>query len=270
MDLKLYPHNQKAYEKAAVIHPTGTGKSFIAFAVIANHMDKSILWLSPSEYIYQTQLESLKKVTECAENPFHNVTFHTYAWLLANQEKTASLHTDYIILDEFHRCGAAKWEHSIRALIKNNRKAKILGLSATSIRYLDNQRDMASEIFNGYIASEITLGEAVSNKLLPSPTYIISVFSYEEKIENYQEQISTIRNHTVRKYNQALLDKLKRNLSNASGIEHITHKYFTKPAKILVFCSSKKHIEEMISVIPGWFKKIDESPHVCRKRVNAP
>ena len=121
---------------------------------------------------------------------------------------------------------------------------------------------MASEIFNGYIASEITLGEAVSNKLLPSPTYIISVFSYEEKIENYQEQISTIRNHTVRKYNQALLDKLKRNLSNASGIEHIIHKYFTKPAKILVFCSSKKHVEEMISVIPGWFKKIDESPHV--------
>lgn len=41
MSIQLYNHNQKAYEsavamlseigKAAVIHPTGTGKSFIGF-----------------------------------------------------------------------------------------------------------------------------------------------------------------------------------------------------------------------------------------------
>ena len=72
MDLKLFEHNRKAYEaainlidetgKAAVIHPTGTGKSFIAFQLAAEHPEKKILWLSPSEYIYQTQLENLKKV----------------------------------------------------------------------------------------------------------------------------------------------------------------------------------------------------------------
>ena len=45
--IQLYEHNQTAYEsvlallpqsgKAAVIHPTGTGKSFIAFKLVEDH-----------------------------------------------------------------------------------------------------------------------------------------------------------------------------------------------------------------------------------------
>ena len=67
--IKLYSHNQKAYEqavtmlndtkKAAIVHPTGTGKSFIAFKLCEDHPDKTICWLSPSEYIFSTQLENL-------------------------------------------------------------------------------------------------------------------------------------------------------------------------------------------------------------------
>ncbi len=55
----LFEHNQRAYEaavemmeatgRAAVIHPTGTGKSFIAFKLCADHEKESICWLSPSE-----------------------------------------------------------------------------------------------------------------------------------------------------------------------------------------------------------------------------
>ena len=61
----LFEHNLKAYEaasllmqetgRAAVIHPTGTGKSFIAFKLCADNKNKKICWLSPSEYIYRTQ-----------------------------------------------------------------------------------------------------------------------------------------------------------------------------------------------------------------------
>ncbi|MCD7883378.1 MAG: DEAD/DEAH box helicase family protein, partial [Lachnospiraceae bacterium] len=72
LEITLFEHNQSAYDaaldmmrqtgKAAVIHPTGTGKSFIAFRLCADHPDKRILWLSPSEYIFKTQLENLKAV----------------------------------------------------------------------------------------------------------------------------------------------------------------------------------------------------------------
>ncbi len=59
--MELFSHNQQAYEaavqlmgktgKAAVIHPTGTGKSFIAFKLAEQHRNQKILWLAPSEYI---------------------------------------------------------------------------------------------------------------------------------------------------------------------------------------------------------------------------
>lgn len=71
MSISLFEHNQAAYEavvdmlaekrKAAVVHPTGTGKSYIAFKLCEQFPDKRICWLSPSEYIYKTQLE--KKIS---------------------------------------------------------------------------------------------------------------------------------------------------------------------------------------------------------------
>ncbi|MCC8101387.1 MAG: hypothetical protein LIP11_03725, partial [Clostridiales bacterium] len=73
VDVKVYEHNRAAYEaavdmmeqtgKAAIVHPTGTGKSFIGFRLCADHPGLKILWLSPSEYIFKTQLENLKAAT---------------------------------------------------------------------------------------------------------------------------------------------------------------------------------------------------------------
>lgn len=57
MAVQLFEHNAKAYQaavkmmqqygKAAIVHPTGTGKSYIAFKLIEDHPDAVILWLSP-------------------------------------------------------------------------------------------------------------------------------------------------------------------------------------------------------------------------------
>ena len=59
--LRLFEHNEKAYHaavrmmeqygKAAIVHPTGTGKSYIAFKLIEDNPEKVVIWLSPSEYI---------------------------------------------------------------------------------------------------------------------------------------------------------------------------------------------------------------------------
>ncbi len=64
----LFKHNQIAYEsvlqmfeyedKVAVVHPTGTGKSFIGFQLCVDHPLTKICWLSPSEYIFNTQIEN--------------------------------------------------------------------------------------------------------------------------------------------------------------------------------------------------------------------
>ena len=189
--IDLFEHNRTAYDsavsllsetgKAAVIHPTGTGKSFIGFKLSEDHPDKVICWLSPSEYIFRTQLENLAKVSDGWQP--ENVTFLTYAKLMGmTDEEIAELQPDYIVLDEFHRCGAEMWGQEVQKLLSTYAATPVLGLSATAIRYLDNQRDMADELFDGNVASEITLGEAIVRGIFAACKYMLSVFSYQKDL----------------------------------------------------------------------------------------
>ena len=179
--IKLFEHNETAYTsaikmlnktgKAAIIHPTGTGKSFIAFKLCEDNINKRICWLSPSEYIFKTQCENLAAVGSAVPD---NIAFFTYAKLmLMTDSELKEIRPDYIILDEFHRCGAEMWGKGVENLLNKCPDIPVLGLSATAIRYLDNRRDMSSELFDGNIASEMTLGRAIVRGILNSPKYKI-------------------------------------------------------------------------------------------------
>lgn len=268
--IKLYPHNLMAYEKAvkmlkeegkaAIIHPTGTGKSFIAFALACDNQDKSFLWLSPSEYIYRLQCKNL---WQNQHMKLTNIDFHTYSWLIRNDDIIDELKADYIILDEFHRTGAHEWEKRVRKLIKILPHAKILGLSATKVRYLDNKRDMADEIFEGCIASEINICEAMAAGILPKPKYVIASYSYEQKLLEYESRASGLSNRKQKENTQKLIRKLRAKLQNASGMDRIFEKHLTKrDAKLILFCSNAEHMMEIIAQVPDWFGKMDIRPHV--------
>lgn len=149
--IKLFEHNETAYisaiqmltetGKAAVIHPTGTGKSFIAFKLCYDNADKKICWLSPGEYIFKTQCENLAAAGSAVPR---NIAFFTYAKLmLMTDAELEEIKPDYIILDKFHRCGAEMWGQGVKRLLNLYSDTPILGLTATNIRYLDNRRDMA-------------------------------------------------------------------------------------------------------------------------------
>ena len=70
-----------------------------------------------------------------------------------SEEELTAIQPDFIILDEFHRCGAEMWGAGVQTLLSSHPHVPVLGLSATAIRYLDNQRDMADELFDGNVAS---------------------------------------------------------------------------------------------------------------------
>lgn len=55
--------------------------------------------------------------------------------------------------------------------------------------YLDNQRDMADALFDGCIASEMTLGGAIGRGILSAPKYVMSPDSCREELERYQRRI---------------------------------------------------------------------------------
>lgn len=63
-----------------------------------------------------------------------NITFLTYAKLmLLTAIERAALHPEIIILDEFHRCGAAGMGKGVHALLEDFPDALLLGLTATPI-----------------------------------------------------------------------------------------------------------------------------------------
>lgn len=262
--LRLFEHNEKAYHaavrmmeqygKAAIVHPTGTGKSFIAFKLIEDNPEKVVIWLSPSEYIFKTQLESLKR--NDPEFPLENVHFYTYAKLMCCTQ--AQLGEIVIILDEFHRAGAECWGESTVAPLKLCPDAKLLGLTATNIRYLDNNRDMAEELFDNRVASEMTLGEAVVRGILPAPKYVTMVYQYQKALAKYQARVDNLRTPGIQDVNQKYLDALRRALEQADGLDKVfAHHITNKSGKYIVFCANKEHMDEMVSHVPEWFAGVN-------------
>ena len=268
--LRLFEHNEKAYRaavrmmeqygKAAIVHPTGTGKSYIAFKLIEDNPEKVVIWLSPSEYIFKTQLESLKR--NDPDFPLANVHFYTYAKLMcctqAQLDEIAAQEPAYIILDEFHRAGAECWGESTVALLKLCPDAKLLGLTATNIRYLDNNRDMAEELFDSRVASNMTLGEAVVRGILPAPKYVTTVYQYQKALAKYQARVDNLRTPGIQDVNQKYLDALRRALEQADGLDKVfAHHITNKSGKYIVFCANKDHMDEMVSHVPEWFAGVN-------------
>ena len=283
MVLHLFEHNARAYQaaaamleqygKAAVVHPTGTGKSYIAFKLIEDHPDAAFLWLSPSEYIFRTQLENLQK--QAPDFPLGSVRFTTYARLLFCTEEQlaeiAALHPAYIIMDEFHRAGAEHWGERVQKLLALCPDAKLLGLTATNVRYLDNNRDMAEELFDGRIASEMTLGEAIVRGILPAPKYVTTVFRYQNELAKYQARVDSLRSPGVQDVNQKYLDALRRALEQADGLDKVFAQHITQTCgKYIVFCSGKEHMDEMVSHVPEWFAGVNRNVKVYKTYASDP
>ncbi|MBS5592673.1 MAG: Helicase associated domain protein [Catenibacterium sp.] len=269
--IKLYSHNQKAYnlavtmlkdtKKAAIVHPTGTGKSFIAFKLCEDHPDKIICWLSPSEYIFSTQLENLYQATN-GYKP-NNIVFFTYAKLMGmSKEEIQAIHPDYIVLDEYHRAGATYWQKGVEQLLFTYSDVPVLGLSATNIRYLDSQRDMAQELFDGNIASQMSLGEAIVRGILNPPKYVLSMYYYQNTLEKYERRVKKTKSKVARDNAEKCLDELRRTLEKAEGLDVIFKKHMTDShGKYIVFCSNKEHMDQMMKH-KEWFSKVDKEPHM--------
>lgn len=265
--LRLFEHNEKAYRaavrmmeqygKAAIVHPTGTGKSYIAFKLIEDNPEKVVIWLSPSKYIFKTQLESLKR--NDPDFPLANIHFYTYAKRMcctqAQLDEIAAQKPAYIIFDESHRAGAECWGESTVALLKLCPDAKFLGLTATNIRYLDNNRDMAEELFDSRVASNMTLGEAVVMGILSAPKYVTTVYQYQKALAKYQARVDNLRTPGIQDVNQKYLDALRRALEQADGLDKVFADFKTDTGDRLklLFCidmlNEGVHVEGISGVI---------------------
>ena len=265
MSIVLYKHNAYAYNqveerlktsnRTCVIHPTGSGKSFIAIKWLYENRDKKCLFLTSQKPIID---QIIRYIENCGMTlvDFPNLSFELYSNV---SEDYANNHkADCIVLDEFHRCGAPEWGKNLNSLLDNNKNAKVLGVSATPIRYLYDNRNMAEELFDNNIASEISLVEAVSKGILPLPTYINAIYSFEQNIQEIQNKINKLAYEKDRLLLEEQLNKAKRILEKSEGLREVFSKHITKQnGKFIVFCKDLEHMNRMIAESREWFKDVN-------------
>ena len=251
--LDMLPHNYEAYQKvmahydsgrnkAAVVHATGTGKSYI-IAAVAHHF-KNVLIIAPNTFV----LNETRKVCK------GNVTFRTYISIMLDFSPRNDY--DLIVLDEFHRAGAEKWGLGVQNIIMMNTGAKLLGTSATAIRYLDKERNMADEVFDGEVVSSIPLKEALDRKLLPMPIYISALYSIDMDANKRIKKLSKAKYQNIPKYNEYLrkLQGIAHNWDSAHGVPTIMRKYLSKDTKrMIVFCADVSRAEKSRIMLGSWF-----------------
>lgn len=273
--IELYPHNQAALNhleealkytrRAAVIQPTGTGKSFVALAFIERRPNNSFLYLAPSTHIFN----QLKHHAGHTDVLLHT-TMMTYQKLcLLHEDELGKLELDYIILDEFHRCGADDWGSAVDHLLALYVECFLIGFTATPVRYLDKAgtRDMSEELFHGSIASYYTLQDAINDKVLPVPHYVLGDILMNERVSSLETALTQVASYgRARTAGYSLLESLKRNMAEAQGIDEIFKCHMpNRFAKLIVFCRNLEHIAQCREDMHRWLgpgKKIRE--YVCR------
>ena len=216
MAIKLYPHNEKTYKKmttmfkkdnrVGVVQPTGTGKSYLILKWIEDHPKEKFVVLSPSEDIFAQMkgyaMEAGEEALLDAVEPL------TYQMLIRmTDEKIRNTYAQKIVVDEFHRTGAKLWGPVLLKLLEANPNAKVLGTSATPVRYLDGGRDMASELFDRNLAVERTLGEAVLLGILAMPKIVEILYDIDDKISVIETAIAQEADAKKRKKAEKIAQK---------------------------------------------------------------
>ena len=250
--ITLHPHNQKAYEavierfkstnKAAVVQPTGTGKSYV-LAAVAEHF-KNVLVIGPNHFV----LNQAKSI--CT----NKIQTKTYSWISRQLEQHLPTQQDLIVFDECHRLGAPVWSKGCDTLLELNPQAKILALTATPMRFLE-QRNIIEERFQDDLVSSMDLADAWNQDILLPPTYIKGLVDIDKTIQEYDERIQS-GNLSEDKKEKALelIEKMKLDWRQSEGVPGIIKKYVPKTTKrVIVFGPSILMLENLKDTISNWF-----------------
>lgn len=275
MPITLKPHNVETYikvkekieknNKTAVIQPTGTGKMFIALKFIEDNKEKRAIYVAPSKAILHDVKKNIFEEGMTMQD-FPNLKRITYQELASiSDEEIENLEVDIIIVDEFHHCGAPVWGKGINRLIERNPDAKVLGLSATPIRYSDSFRDMADEMFENNVASEMTLEEAIDREILPEAIYVCTLYGYERELGEMQADIDRKKdNMEEKKQAQKLLNELRKKIDkNTKNLPELLAEYMkNKCGKYIVFCKNIADMNEKMQQAQKMFGGVNSNIRV--------
>ena len=270
--ISLLPHNEEAYQKlvnglkdsqfVSINHATGTGKSFIMLKYLFDNRDKRILYLAPTYAILEQLVNEHIEELGVDKSSFNKLDTMIYRGLLNKDVSELASQYDIVILDEYHRCGALKWGKKIDELIetikKNDLTTKVIGTTATEIRYLDNEKNMNEILFDGNCVSRITLADAILKGILPVPVYVIGSYELVDNLIAIEKRIRSSRLSIEKKNNYLLrIQELKEEAEEVMRNEKRLQEYIDSSGKYLVFSSRIESFYSDQQIIHKLIKDID-------------
>lgn len=202
MSMTLNPVNEAAFQKAvqsletlnraAVFHPTGTGKSCIAWKVVEAHPQTTFFWLVAGAQrlaLRQAELTRYNGGTLPGNVRFCDCEKLAVAtpeqWVRLGEQKPGC-----IVLDCYHELSAVCWAQSVQKLLRMCPQAKVLGLGVPNGAPVCAA---AQELFADCIVSHMTVAEAMAAGTMPVPSaYAALLWPQEEELATLRARIKNL------------------------------------------------------------------------------
>ena len=202
MSMTLNPVNEAAFQKAvqsletlnraAVFHPTGTGKSCIAWKVVEAHPQTTFFWLVAGAQrlaLRQAELTRYNGGTLPGNVRFCDCEKLAAAtpeqWVRLGEQKPGC-----IVLDCYHELSAVCWAQSVQKLLRMCPQAKVLGLGVPNGAPVCGA---AQELFADCIVSHMTVAEAMAAGTMPVPSaYAALLWPQEEELATLRARIKNL------------------------------------------------------------------------------
>lgn len=202
MSMTLNPVNEAAFQKAvqsletlnraAVFHPTGTGKSCIAWKVVEAHPQTTFFWLVAGAQrlaLRQAELTRYNGGTLPGNVRFCDCEKLAAAtpeqWVRLGEQKPGC-----IVLDCYHELSAVCWAQSVQKLLRMCPQAKVLGLGVPNGAPVCAA---AQELFADCIVSHMTVAEAMAAGTIPVPSaYAALLWPQEEELATLRARIKNL------------------------------------------------------------------------------
>lgn len=202
MSMTLNPVNEAAFQKAvqsletlnraAVFHPTGTGKSCIAWKVVEAHPQTTFFWLVAGAQrlaLRQAELTRYNGGTLPGNVRFCDCEKLAAAtpeqWVRLGEQKPGCM-----VLDCYHELSAVCWAQSVQKLLRMCPQAKVLGLGVPNGAPVCAA---AQELFADCIISHMTVAEAMAAGTMPVPSaYAALLWPQEEELATLRARIKNL------------------------------------------------------------------------------
>ena len=269
---KLFEHNERAYKKlleslktnkcTTINHAIGTGKSFITLKYLYENRDKKYLYLAPTYPVIEQLLSDCYKIGLNPEDI--NIDTMIYRNLLRMDIDELYQKYDGIIFYGYHRTGTKETYRKIKQLKSNLQKCndskKFIGFTATPVRYSDDERNMTQEIFDGNVASNISLSEAMLEGLLPIPFYINSKIACRDCFDKISRKVTKLAPTKEKHELERRIEQIDKKINNGEqDIKQMLIDYIPeKKGKFIVLCNSIELLKDIYEKVDEWFSEFGE------------